>query len=151
MIIIAGLPLFPIPYFNGKFYARSGTCLALHITPHKPEGWEYSVAIFLVSNLVAFLVIVGCYGYMYKTIRLSRRKMNKLKARQKRETQVTTTTQTNLTIGDNLLVSQIIGRSSDGCYSGDQLLVLVSRYRHGNDVFGRTHYSWFDSHQCIIS
>ena len=90
VIIIAGLPLFPIPYFNGKFYARSGTCLALHITPHKPEGWEYSVAIFLASNLVAFLIILGCYCYMYKTIRLSRRKMNKLKARMIRETQVNT-------------------------------------------------------------
>ena len=91
VIIIAGLPLLPIPYFNGKFYARSGTCLALHITPHKPDGWEYSVAIFLCANLVAFLIIVGCYGYMYKTIRLSRRKMNRLKARQVRETQVNIT------------------------------------------------------------
>ncbi|CAG2104371.1 unnamed protein product [Medioppia subpectinata] len=66
VIMLAGLPLFPIPYFNGKFYARSGTCLALHITPHKPDGWEYSVAIFLCINL----------------------KMNRLKARQVRETQV---------------------------------------------------------------
>ncbi|XP_054166072.1 uncharacterized protein LOC128963584 [Oppia nitens] len=88
VLFIAGLPLLPIPYFNGKFYARSGTCLALHITPHKPDGWEYSVAIFLCVNLVAFLVIVGCYCYMYKTIRLSRKKMNRLKARQVRETQV---------------------------------------------------------------
>ncbi|CAG2118763.1 unnamed protein product, partial [Medioppia subpectinata] len=88
VIMLAGLPLFPIPYFNGKFYARSGTCLALHITPHKPDGWEYSVAIFLCINLVAFLIIVGCYLFMYKTIRLSRQKMNRLKARQVRETQV---------------------------------------------------------------
>lgn len=30
-----------------NFYGRSGVCLALHITPDKPNGWEYSVFIFL--------------------------------------------------------------------------------------------------------
>ena len=85
---MAALPLFPIPYFNDQFYSRSGVCLAIHITTEKPSGWEYSVAIFLCINLIAFLTILACYIYMYKTIRVSRMTMNRMMARQIRETQV---------------------------------------------------------------
>ena len=42
---LAALPLCGVAYF-GNFYGRSGVCLALHITPDKPSGWEYSVFIF---------------------------------------------------------------------------------------------------------
>lgn len=87
-ILMATLPLIVTPYFKQQFYSRSGVCLPLHITNHKPAGWEYSVAIFLCVNLFAFLIIVGCYCYMYKTIRLSNRRMSRLMARQVRETQV---------------------------------------------------------------
>ena len=46
--VIAIFPLMGLEYFR-NFYGRSGVCLALHITPARPPGWEYSVAIFLVS------------------------------------------------------------------------------------------------------
>ena len=61
---IAVLPLTRIDYFD-NFYGRSGVCLALHITPDKPSGWEYSVSIFLVLNFLAFLTIFGSYIWMF--------------------------------------------------------------------------------------
>ena len=46
---ISALPLLGWDYFQ-QFYGRSGVCLALHVTPARPPGWQYSVAIFLVST-----------------------------------------------------------------------------------------------------
>ncbi|RWS24200.1 relaxin receptor-like protein, partial [Leptotrombidium deliense] len=85
---MSSLPLFVRSYFKDEFYARSGVCLALHITNQNPAGWEYAVAIFLCTNLIAFLVIVGCYSYMYNTVRQSSRRMTRIQARQVRERQV---------------------------------------------------------------
>ncbi|KAG0726534.1 G-protein coupled receptor GRL101 [Chionoecetes opilio] len=53
--LLAALPilfplLIPLPYFD-DYYGRSGVCLALHITDEKPNGWEYSVFIFLGKYL----------------------------------------------------------------------------------------------------
>ncbi|XP_071549649.1 uncharacterized protein [Panulirus ornatus] len=62
---LAALPLTDIHYFR-NFYGRSGVCLALHITHEKPNGWEYSVFVFLVLNLVSFSVIAGSYWGMYR-------------------------------------------------------------------------------------
>ena len=45
--------------------------MSIHITKDTPPGWEYSVAIFHVLNLCAFLVIVTAYGYMYGQIKTS--------------------------------------------------------------------------------
>lgn len=69
-LLIALAPLVIKPYFNGQFYARSGVCLAFHITNQKAAGWMYSIFVFLCVNLVAFIVIVYCYTRMY--IELSR-------------------------------------------------------------------------------
>ncbi|XP_050537187.1 G-protein coupled receptor GRL101-like [Daktulosphaira vitifoliae] len=63
-IIISVIPLFDIHYFR-NFYGRSGVCLALHITPDKPNGWEYSVFIFLFVNLGSLLLISGSYLWMF--------------------------------------------------------------------------------------
>lgn len=78
--ILAAVPLAYRPYFRGEFYSRSGVCLALHITNQKPPGWQYSVAIFFCVNLVAFLIIVSAYCYMYLTIRKSYLSVNRLRA-----------------------------------------------------------------------
>jgi len=78
------IPLVVKPYFNDQFYARSGVCLALHLTNTHPAGWEYSVAIFLVTNFIAFLVILMAYMLMYKKVRSARRQ-TRLMARQVRE------------------------------------------------------------------
>jgi hypothetical protein len=86
--VISLLPLVVSPYFKDEFYARSGVCLALHITNLQPPGWEYSVAIFLVINLIAFTVIVACYGFMYQRVKASSRRLTRIMARQVRETQV---------------------------------------------------------------
>ncbi|KAH9415854.1 hypothetical protein DERP_000348 [Dermatophagoides pteronyssinus] len=63
-IIISGLPLIPVEYFD-NFYGRSGVCLALHITHERPNGWEYSVFVFLVLNLISFTLICGSYLWMF--------------------------------------------------------------------------------------
>lgn len=67
-LTIAGLPLIITPYFRGQFYARSGVCLAFHITNQKAAGWLYSIGVFLCVNLVAFVIIVTCYTKMYREI-----------------------------------------------------------------------------------
>lgn len=87
-LLIAALPLIIYPYFFGEFYARSGVCLALHITSQKAAGWEYSVAIFFCINFIAFLVIFSGYLYMYLSIRKSYRALNRLNARQARENKI---------------------------------------------------------------
>ncbi|GBM83582.1 G-protein coupled receptor GRL101 [Araneus ventricosus] len=80
--VMAAVPFFVKPYFQGRFYARSGVCLALHITNHRPAGWEYSVAIFFCMNFIAFLIIASAYLYMYITIRKSYQNMSRLMSRQ---------------------------------------------------------------------
>nr|XP_054927509.1 uncharacterized protein LOC126532264 isoform X3 [Dermacentor andersoni] len=79
---IAALPLVVQPYFQGEFYARSGVCLALHITSQKPSGWEYSVAVFFCANFFAFASIVAAYAYMYLSIRRSKTAVKRHTARQ---------------------------------------------------------------------
>lgn len=80
-VAIAALPLVIQPYFQGEFYARSGVCLALHITNQKPSGWEYSVAVFFCINFFAFASIVAAYGYMYLSIRRSKTAVKRHAAR----------------------------------------------------------------------
>lgn len=86
--IMAAIPLVVEPYFHGQFYARSGVCLALHITNHRPAGWEYSVAIFFCINSLAFIIIVTAYLYMYITIKKSYQNMNRLMSRQSTENKI---------------------------------------------------------------
>ncbi|KAF8789007.1 G-protein coupled receptor GRL101 like protein [Argiope bruennichi] len=81
---MAVIPLLVEPYFEGGFYARSGVCLALHITNDRPAGWEYSIAIFFCVNSMAFAVIVSAYSYIYVNIRRSYKNMSRLMSRQSR-------------------------------------------------------------------
>uniref|UniRef100_A0A1B6CIZ0 G-protein coupled receptors family 1 profile domain-containing protein n=1 Tax=Clastoptera arizonana TaxID=38151 RepID=A0A1B6CIZ0_9HEMI len=62
--VLSALPLSHIQYFH-NFYGRSGVCLALHITPDKPNGWEYSVFVFLFLNLISFGIIAVGYLWMF--------------------------------------------------------------------------------------
>ena len=68
---MAALPLARVPYFE-NFYGRSGVCLALHITPEKPNGWEYSVFVFLAFNFASFLMIFVSYLSMFFIARKTR-------------------------------------------------------------------------------
>lgn len=82
------LPLLPLDYFQDQFYSRSGVCLALPLISQRLPGWEYCVAMFIGVNMMAFLIILFCYIYMYKTIWVSAREMKKMVAKQARETKV---------------------------------------------------------------
>jgi hypothetical protein len=47
MLVLSAFAIHCSVFCNRNFYGRSGVCLALHITPEKPSGWEYSVFVFL--------------------------------------------------------------------------------------------------------
>ena len=71
VILLAVIPLTDIDYFR-EFYGRSGVCLALHITPHRPSGWEYAVFIFLAMNCFSFAVIFVSYIWMFMVAKRTR-------------------------------------------------------------------------------
>jgi hypothetical protein len=72
VFVVAATPLFnSLEYFK-EFYGRSGVCLALHITPHRPPGWEYSVFVFLALNLLSCLIISVSYMWMFFVARKTR-------------------------------------------------------------------------------
>ncbi|XP_075225702.1 G-protein coupled receptor GRL101-like [Lycorma delicatula] len=73
---LSALPLSHFQYFH-NFYGRSGVCLALHITPDKPNGWEYSVFVFLILNLVSFSIIALGYLWMFIVARTTQKAVNK--------------------------------------------------------------------------
>ncbi|XP_060078586.1 G-protein coupled receptor GRL101-like [Ylistrum balloti] len=56
-------------YFKGKFYSRSGICLALPLTGDSSPGDEYAVAIFIGMNSLVFLLIVMAQFYIYKAMK----------------------------------------------------------------------------------
>ncbi|XP_074662379.1 G-protein coupled receptor GRL101-like [Tubulanus polymorphus] len=69
VFVIFILPVLKIPYFGNEFYSNSGLCLPFVLTDRKTKGWEFSAAMFIYANLVAFIVIFVCYVVMYKHIR----------------------------------------------------------------------------------
>lgn len=73
VFLLAALPLADLFEYFDDFYGRSGVCLALHITPDRPSGWEYSVFVFLALNLVLFLVIFASYLWMFVVARHTRK------------------------------------------------------------------------------
>ena len=81
--VMSFLPIVVKPYFQDQFYARSGVCLALHLTNKHPAGWEYSVAIFLVTNFVAFFLILIAYILMYQQVRSARRATRVMKQQER--------------------------------------------------------------------
>uniref|UniRef100_T1KE57 G-protein coupled receptors family 1 profile domain-containing protein n=1 Tax=Tetranychus urticae TaxID=32264 RepID=T1KE57_TETUR len=70
-VILAGVPLLDIKYFD-NFYGRSGVCLSLHITNQRPNGWEYSVFVFLVLNFISFTTIAIAYIWMFTVAKNTR-------------------------------------------------------------------------------
>nr|XP_006813017.1 PREDICTED: uncharacterized protein LOC102803992 [Saccoglossus kowalevskii] len=71
VIMIAAIPMLPINYFGNGFYARTGVCLPLQLTSATPPGWEYSIAIFLVINLISFFMIFIAYLVMFVVVKKS--------------------------------------------------------------------------------
>ena len=68
VIIVATAPL---GFGDGAFYTRSAVCLALPLTRDRPSGWEYSTAIFIGFNFVAFLLIAAGQCLIFREIRVT--------------------------------------------------------------------------------
>lgn len=54
---------------------RSSVCLPLQPSSERLAGWEYSVAIFIVLNLAAFLFILAAYTFIILTVFKSQRRI----------------------------------------------------------------------------
>ena len=77
--LISFLPVMARGYFGDAFYGRSTVCLALPLTKDRPSGWQYSVGVFLVLNMVAFIVMVACYISIYVTVKYASRRLRRKK------------------------------------------------------------------------
>ncbi|CAC5370001.1 unnamed protein product [Mytilus coruscus] len=77
VIIIAVVPIFETAYFSNMFYSRTAVCLALPFSRQKVSGWEYSTAIFVFFNCIAFIVIAWCQLSIYQIAKSSNRIMTK--------------------------------------------------------------------------
>lgn len=69
-LFLSFLPMSDLEYFNNsdegiRYYGRSAVCLALQLSNDRPPGWEYSVAIFIGFNLLAFLFISFAYTAIF--------------------------------------------------------------------------------------
>ncbi|XP_031559295.1 uncharacterized protein LOC116295583 [Actinia tenebrosa] len=76
--VIALFPMLYSDYFydyDGQvgFYGRSGVCLPLQLSHERFPGWEYSVAIFIGLNFIAFSFILVAYIIMFWKVRSSSR------------------------------------------------------------------------------
>lgn len=58
MVFMSALPAV---IFAGDYYGRSSVCIALPITADRPSGWLYSFLLYIVFNLLLFLIMLVCY------------------------------------------------------------------------------------------
>ena len=68
--LIAFFPMFGIRYFEGPisfnhYYGRTVVCLPLQLSEDLPSGWEYSIGVFVVFNLILFAFIVIAYALIF--------------------------------------------------------------------------------------
>jgi hypothetical protein len=69
-LLISILPIVVKDYFydfdwQEGFYGRSAVCLPLQLSGERLPGWEYSVAIFIALNFIAFTFILLAYLIMF--------------------------------------------------------------------------------------
>ena len=81
-IALGTLPLVHLTYFGDLYYGGNGVCLPLQIDQPFSNGWEFSLVIFVVFNLVAFMFISYAYLMMFVTIRKSNLAMRSTKKNQ---------------------------------------------------------------------
>lgn len=74
--VVIAIVILVVPYFEGQFYARSGVCLAFHLTDQKGASWLYSVLVSPIVNLLAFLYIFRCYRRIYAEISRAKQRSN---------------------------------------------------------------------------
>ena len=73
-IVLGALPMVHTAYFGDSydsFYGSNGVCLPLQFNNPFAPGWEFSLIIFVIFNLIAFILIVYAYLKMFLTIRWS--------------------------------------------------------------------------------
>ena len=78
--VLAALPVFPLDYFNGRYYGRSSVCISIYLTNEWTPGWEFSVFVFHGLNFFSFLFIFVAYIYIYYTVTSSRMETKNLKS-----------------------------------------------------------------------
>ncbi|XP_045167750.2 G-protein coupled receptor GRL101-like [Mercenaria mercenaria] len=69
VFIISLVPVFYTDYFEGKFYSKSGVCLALPLTRDRPPGWLYSILLFIGFNMITFILIAVGQLLIYAEIK----------------------------------------------------------------------------------
>ena len=88
--LIAFFPMFGIRYFEdpisfNHYYGRTVVCLPLQLSDDLPTGWEYSIGVFVVLNLILFVFIVIAYALiLIKTYTSSWRLIHQGTARERR-------------------------------------------------------------------
>ena len=87
-IVLSVIPLIFTSYFKNEFFSKSGVCLALPLTREKGSGWLYSVLIFLVFNLITFLLIAWGQWLIYAEVASDKRPMAKSAENRKKELRV---------------------------------------------------------------
>ncbi|XP_066264301.1 uncharacterized protein [Branchiostoma lanceolatum] len=65
LAFLALVPMFGIPYFGNKFYAKSTVCLPVYITGDLPVGFGYSAFLFIICNFCASVLLILCYVFMF--------------------------------------------------------------------------------------
>ncbi|XP_031570827.1 uncharacterized protein LOC116305127 isoform X2 [Actinia tenebrosa] len=90
-IVLSVIPMANLSYFYDEkrrvgYYGRSALCLPLQLSRDKLAGWEYSVAIFIVLNLISFVFIAVAYIIIFITVQKSSRSIRSTSI--KRESQM---------------------------------------------------------------
>ncbi|XP_019636422.1 PREDICTED: uncharacterized protein LOC109479026 [Branchiostoma belcheri] len=65
LAFLAIVPLFGIPYFGNKFYAKSTVCLPVYIAGDLPVGFGYTAFLFIIFNFCASMALIACYVFMF--------------------------------------------------------------------------------------
>ena len=72
-LTLALIPAVATSAFGHHFYGQNSVCLPFTLRHTKVKGWEYSLVIFVVLNLAAFISIFIGYTCIYRTVILSRK------------------------------------------------------------------------------
>ena len=68
------MSLIPALAFN-SFYGRSSVCLGLPLTTDRPSGWGYSFAVFVIINLMSFVVMTLSYAILFISVKRTSNKV----------------------------------------------------------------------------
>ena len=87
-LVLSVIPLIFTSYFKNEFFSKSGVCLALPLTRERGSGWLYSIFIFIVFNLLTFLLITWGQWLIYAEVSSDKRPIAKSAQSRKKELRV---------------------------------------------------------------